>query len=280
MTTLLLTGCTLLPTPTASPDPQVFEEISALPGVVDVMPAPDEAWLSGSATVVVADDAGEDVVLQVARDAASLVEDAGWVGSLDLEREWLGLDDPGDPDVELPAMPAWRLSIFPDTERAEGDLRDLLALERLGTVGWSSVIDGWPSVTVLRLDDFLPVFDVARRMPLLEAGGTFSFGGEGRLGAVWTPHRATPELVEVAARLAADYPDAEVLVQAMMVEPQWPKLYVARLSPEQAPVVEQLLLDPELADVGVDGLPIPWQIGILSTDGTTYLEGNFGGVAG
>lgn len=274
---LLLAGCTgASPEPTRQPE--VFDRIARLPGVAEVMPAAEEAWRSGNATVVVDVEAGDGEVLQAAREAAALVTAAGWTGELDMEREWLGLDDPDD---ELPAIPAWRLRIAPeDPEVVAARLDDLLRVERWEPVLATTVLDDWPSMIIRDLDGFLPAFERAAELDLYAEGGTFSLLGEGRLGVVWVPHRYTRELVEAVVQLAAELPDAELLVQATTAEPQWPKLYIARLTAEQAAMIEARLRDPALADVGVDGVPVPFQLGVLGPDGTTHLEGDIGAPAG
>jgi hypothetical protein len=100
------------------------------------------------------------------------------------------------------------------------------------------------------------------------------------LQIVHVPTRSSDESIDAIIQLAIDYPDAEILLQATTAGPQWPTLYIARLTPEQVTAIQARLLDPALADADIEGYPMPFILTSVGADGPVYTEGNFGGVEG
>jgi hypothetical protein len=141
-----------------------------------------------------------------------------------------------------------------------------------------SVIDGWPSVTVPTLDDFSEVFHRVSGQGMFADGGTFTLLSDKHLQIVHIPARSSDESIDAIIQLAIDYPDAEILLQATTAGPQWPTLYVARLTPEQVTEVQTQLLDPSLADADIEGYPMPFILTTIGADGPVYTYGNLGGV--
>lgn len=133
-------------------------------------------------------------------------------------------------------------------------------------------------MTLASIDTFASSLRAISATPLFADGGTFSLQADERLRIVWIPSRMTLEAIDAIVTISADYPDAEVLLEATTEGPQWPALYVSHLAAEEVPVVEQRLLDPELADADIEGYAVPFILGTTGPDGVTYTEGSFGGV--
>lgn len=142
-----------------------------------------------------------------------------------------------------------------------------------------ALISGWPYATIFELDDYGAVFHELSGSAVFAAGGTYTLLSDKHLQIVHVPTRSSDESIDAIIQLAVDYPEAEILLQATTGGPQWPMLYVARLTPEQVPEIEARLLDPALADADIEGYPMPFQLTTITADGPVYTEGNFGGVA-
>lgn len=215
--------------------------------------------------VVVALDAADDDVLSLASDlhAAAASEETRVV----LSR-----------DGALPAR--WSLQVFPaDEAEMTADLEGMLRAESMPELVSYSVIDGWPYVTIEDIERFGGVFDELSARPEFADGATYTLlSGAERLRIVHVPSRTTAEAVHGIIDIARRLPDAEVLLEAPTAGPQWPTLYVSRLSPEQVETLAAELRDPSWAGADVDGLPVEFVLGTVGPDGTTYTTGTLGDV--
>ena len=270
-----LSGCAVtLPSgvdPTAASDP--VGAIEKVDGVVAV-DAHDE-----SASVTMSATAADDEIQDAATAIQKIADVADWAGSIVLTREQTDSYDE-EQDVLLPIP--WEVTVYPGDPAAIHDLLEVtLVVEKIPGVGRFGLgPDGWPYVTVLSIDSFLDVFHELSRTSTFADGGTYSLFSDKHLQIVHVPARSSDESIEAIVQLAIDFPDAEILLQATTAGPQWPTLYVARLTPEQVTAVEARLLDPALADADIEGYPMPFILTTIGSDGPVYTEGNFGGVAG
>lgn len=279
-------GCTAMPAapaPTSTFTPaEVVALLEEVAGVVDVEqfgePIPGEPGageLTGSIGIDVAVAASGDEVLAAAASIAQIATDVGWEGNMSLSRENLKPYD-AERDVSVPA--AWTLEVVPATARVADDLAQLLLLEKLDDTASLTVIDGWPYVSLSSIDTFAQTFSTVVANPLFVDGGTVSLASDDRLRIVWVPTRTSLAAVEAIVAISRDYPGAEVLLEAMTAGPQWPTLYIARVSEHEAAAIEARLLDPALADADVDGYGLPFILRSIGEGGPTYRDGNFGGV--
>jgi hypothetical protein len=273
----LMSACTAAPTASASPN-ALLGELAGLSGVVDASVfgdgQPDEFR---SIVVTVAEQASDDTVVAAAEQAADLAESARWPGELDVTREQV---DAFDEAADMPNPAPWSLTVYPDeTDTAGPVLRGLLEVERMPGVASVSVSDGWPSVTVDDPAVFPAVFDQVSVAALFDEGGTFrTAGDDDHLRIVSVPERTSTSAVHAIIDIAGQYPSAEVLLEATTYGPQWPELYIARLSAEEAASVQTRLLDPALATADIDGFAVPFILTTTTTTGPQYLTGNLGGL--
>jgi hypothetical protein len=257
--------------PTAASDP--VGAMEKVDGVVAVDANDDSASVTVSAT------ASDDEVQDAATAIRKIADVADWAGSIVLTREQTDSYDE-EQDVLLPIP--WEVTVYPGDRSAIHDLLEVtLVVEKIPGVGRFGLgPDGWPYVTVLSIDTFADVFHQLSQTATFAHGGTYSLFSDKHLQIVHIPARSSDESIEAIVQLAIDYPDAEILLQATTAGPQWPTLYVARLTPEQVKAIEARLLDPALADADIEGYPVPFILTTVGADGPVYTEGNFGGVAG
>ncbi|GAA2983238.1 hypothetical protein JOD63_000705 [Microbacterium terrae] len=185
-----------------------------------------------------------------------------------------------DPEVAPPYE--WQISMEPgDTETFKTTVAGTLAAASVpGAVG-IAVIDGWPYVTVERLEQFEDVFSRVSATPLFQDGGTYTLQSlDERLRIVHVPTRTNDDAIVEIIAVARDYPNAEVLLEAPTSGPQTPTFYVSRLSPSQQHELDMRLREPRLADADVDGYALEYVLGSTGENGTTYTSGTFGSVPG
>jgi len=269
-----LLGCSAAPTSPSSTSTLTPAEVVALleeiPGVATV-----DEYGDSSASIAMATDSPDDEVLAAAASIARIATDVAWPGTMSLSRENL---DPYNEELDQLVRPPWTIEVFPSTERLAGELHELLLLEKLDDTAHLGVIEGWPYVSLGSIDTFAESFREVVANPLFADGGTVSLAADDRLRIVWIPKRTTISAVDAIIAISRDYPGAEVLLEATTAGPQWPTLYIARVSDEEAAAIEARLLDPALADADVDGFGLPFILRSIGSDGPTYREGNFGGV--
>jgi hypothetical protein len=269
--TFTLVGCSSAPTTSAPSAAADFVHlIEKVPGIIEVNSFDLET------TAVVAAVATDDIVLGAASAIEEIANDANWGGKVTLFR---GNPDPNDDDTDTMPRPAWSLTVFPaEADRVADELAGILALEKMDGTTDLTIHDGWPYVTLASIDTFAADVRTIAAAPLFEHGGTFKLDAEKRLRIVWVPKRTSLEAVAAIVKISADYPEAEVLLEATTEGPQWPKLWVAHVTTEQAAAIEQQLLAPELADADSDGYALPFMLTVIGPDGPVYTEGSFGGV--
>ena len=241
---------------------------------MDVQDYGDGASRGLSVTISIAAD--RETVLETARVIHESADAAGWPGHVVLQRE---NPEPYDANLDMTTMPAWTLQVFPgDIDIAAVNLAALLDLEANGGVGPSTVIDGWPYVQIATLDTFSAEFHRVSALPEFAQGATYSLQNSDHLRIVHVPTRTSDEAIDAIIALAIDYPDAEILLQATTAGPQWPMLYVARLTAEQAAAIDTRLRNPALADADVEGYPVDFQLSVITGEGPAYTFGTFGDV--
>lgn len=267
-------GCSTAPT-SPSPTPtltaaEVVALLEEIPGVVTV-----EEYGDSSTSIAMATDSPDDEVVAAAASVTEIATDVAWPGTMSLSRENL---DPYDEELDAGIKAPWTITVFPARDGALNELGQLLLLEKLDAAASFTVIDYWPHVSLGSIDSFAEAFREIAANPLFADGGTVSLSGDDRLRIVWVPKRTTLSAVDAIIAISRDYPGAEVLLEATEEGPQWPTLYVARVSDDEAAAIEARLLDPSLADADVDGYGLPFILRSIGHDGPTYREGNFGGV--
>lgn len=272
LTAVLLAGCTGSPNPaTTATAAEVVALMEAVPGVADV------ELLGQAAVAHVALETPDDVVVLAAEQLGAIGVEYEWAGDIVLARE-----NPGayDPESDTTRRPPWSVEVYPTevTDELRNRLLATLALEKIDGVVNSTILDGWPHVTLASMDTFAAEFRALVATPMFENGGTVSLDSEDHLRIVWVPTRTALHAIDEIIAIAAEYPAAEVLLEATTAGPQWPTLYIARLTADEAAAIQQRLLDPALADADVDGYELPFILTSIGPDGPVYLDGNFGGV--
>ncbi|MGR0220831.1 hypothetical protein [Agromyces sp. ZXT2-6] len=223
-------------------------------------------------TVTVEADAGPKTVLSASDAIAVLADDLDWEDPITMRA------DPPAAAADTPAAadPWWSLAVHPTTDVAvtRGALAGLLAAAEVDGVVGLSFVEGWPYAALLEPDRVAERFDELRATPLFEAGGTFTLRAEAPwLKFTYVDGVTSTTLIEELAALSEDYPNSEVLLEG----PQWPKLYVARVTTAQAEEIAARLADPSLLEGVEPGAgAIPWQITSPDTDGPGFWEGEVG----
>ncbi|GAA2008909.1 hypothetical protein [Microbacterium ulmi] len=266
---LLLTACS----PSAGAESASTEPID----VLCADPLVIGCDLGGGSTIVVIDgDASDERVTEFAgRLAASPASTGAETVVLRAES-----GDPRILDPEVSPPPRWEVTLRPGgREQFEAALSDTLAAAAVPGATGIVVADGWPSVTVETLDQFEDVFTQLSSTRLFRAGGTYTLQSlDEHLRIVHVPARTTDEAILEIIAIARDHPDAEVLLEAPISGPQYPTLYVSRLTPAEVQELDARLSDPRLATADVDGYPLEFVLGSTGEDGTTYVAGTFGAV--
>lgn len=232
-----------------------------------------DGWL----VLTIGDQADEHETLDIARRLHDEAAAANLGSGATLKRESTTVAQL-DPEVQTPMR--WELTVYPgEISQIELTLTDIVAAAIPGTLGISVDGGGWPSVKVIDLSSFDEVFQTVSSTELFEAGGTYTlFALEERLRIVHVPGRTADVAIQEVIDLARSYPAAEVLLEAPTAGPQYPTLYVARLTPEEVIEVDARLRDQRLADADVDGYPLEFVLGTTGAEGVTYTGGTFGNV--
>lgn len=251
---------------------------------------PGLAELCADDAVATCDDIPDGIVMTVS-ETASETETIALAGRLHDEAAPASLDagavlqrasaDAPVLDAEVAAPARWQVTVYPgDSAETETLLVNMLTVAAVpGTLG-ITVFDGWPSVTVTSLDQFDTVFDAVSVTPLFQEGGTYTLLSlDEHLRIVHVPDRTSKDAIREIVDIARDYPTAEVVLEAPIAGPQFPTLYVSRLTPDEVVRLDSRLRDPRLATADVDGHALPFVLGSTGSDGTTYTNGTFGGVA-
>ncbi|PJJ70886.1 hypothetical protein CLV46_0415 [Diaminobutyricimonas aerilata] len=264
----LIGGCAAGPADPVDVAAELAEDLSAIPGAMPVEPH------LMSMTVDMSPDATDEQVRDAAHRVVRLAGDADYLGTVDLARP--GPDAGASDSIR---ERTWTVRLHPPESAEDPDaLTDILAIERLGGVRGITVIDGWPYVTIDSIEQFSDRFHGIRDLALFRDGGTYTLFSDEHLRIVHVPSRTSTEAIDVIIGIARDHPDAEVLLEAMTDGPQWPKLWVARLTPDEVADIDRLLRDPGLADADVEGHPLDYQLTTVGDDGPVYTEGTFGDV--
>lgn len=263
--------------PPADPEAHLKAELAKLPGVASVdIGGPEPADENPRyTTVTIATDADRDDVLVTAEQVPGLAAEIDWVDPITLTAD--APDAPagaGESDVFV--EPWWSFEVTPETDAAtsRATVSGLLdAAEIEGVVGLA-FIEGWPYAALLEPDRIEDRFDALMETPLFAQGGSFALRAEQPLLRFTYVEGATPpRLVDELIAIVGELPHAEVLLEG----PQWPKLYIARVSTAEAEAIAARLADPALLEGLDDGAPpIGWQITSLDTDGPGYWEGEVG----
>lgn len=183
-------------------------------------------------------------------------------------------------DREVAPPPKWEITVRPGGwERFDAVLSDTLAAAAVpGAVGIRLGGD-WPSVTVETIEQFASVFTELSSQPPFRKGGTYTLQSlDKHLRIVHVPTRTTEQAILEIIGIAEDHPRAEVLLEAPTSGPQYPTLYVARLTPAEARELDARLSDPRLAKADVDGYALDYVLRFLSGSGAEYITGTFGSV--
>jgi hypothetical protein len=266
--------------PPADPEAYLKAELAELPGVASVdIGGPEPADENPRyTTVTIATDADRDDVLATAEQVPALAADVGWTDPITLTAD--APDAPDSPEGtgegDVFVEPWWSFEVTPETDAAtsRATVSGLLdAAEVEGVVGLA-FIEGWPYAALLEPDRVGDRFDALMETPLFAQGGSFALRSEQPLLRFTYVEGATPPgLVDELIAIVGDVPHAEVLLEG----PQWPKLYVARVSTAEAESIAARLADPALLEGLEDGAtPVGWQITSLDTDGPGYWEGEVG----
>ncbi len=269
---LLLAGCTGSPTPSETALPaEVLVLMEAVPGIADV------EMLGQSAIAHAAAEAPDDVVLAAVEELAAIGTKYQWKGSITLAR---ANAEPVDPALDVTPRTPWSVEVYPTgiSDSLRNRLLGILALEKLDGVVNVAIVDGWPYVTLASIDTFAATFRTLTSTPMFAGGGTVSLPDEGHLRIVWVPARTSLHAIDEIVSIAVDYPGAEVLLESATAGPQWPTLYIAKLSAEEAAAIDARLLDPALADADVEGYGLPFILTTVGAEGPVYLDGNLGSV--
>lgn len=182
-------------------------------------------------------------------------------------------------DAEVTPPFAWQIDVSAvEPDDLETSLESTLAAAEVpGAVG-VGVDDGWGHVTVERMEQFEDVFESLSR-GVFRHGATYTLQAlTERLRIVHVPTRTSAEAISEIISIAEEYPEAEVLLEAMTSGAQWPVLYISHLTPPQQQEIADRLRDPRLADADVDGFPLEFVLGSIGETGVTYVNGTFGGV--
>ena len=259
----------------SSADPELLEELARLPGVVDVTTSGDSG-VGSSTTVVMGATATQDEVVAAGIAAGDEAAERQWQGEIILARENLKPFDV-EQDISLPAP--WSLPVFPlPTESVEDTLRDLVAIEAMGGTAGAGITNGWPSVGIERIEDFPALFEQISGTAVFADGGDYFLINNDHLRIVHVPKRTTDAAVLEIIAIATEYPNAEVLLQAPTAGPQWPMLYIARLTTEEASALDARLRDPKLATADQEGYPVEYALTATGEQGAVYTAGTLGNV--
>lgn len=166
----------------------------------------------------------------------------------------------------------------PSTVLTPAEAAGIEAVAAIDPTAVATVVGGWPYVRFADVEAFARDFVAISQIELFRSGGTYSLGESDHLRIVHIPTRTSDHAIDTVIGIAIDHPDAEVLLQAPTAGPQWPTLYVARLTPEQVVEVEARLRDPALADADVEGYPVDFVLTSVGADGPVYTTGTFGDV--
>lgn len=276
-----LSGCATpeAEAPPADPEAYLKAELAELPGVASVdiggmEPADENPRYT---TVTIEPDADRDDVLATAEQVPGIAAGIDWADPITLTAD---APEPADGDADAGGdvfvEPWWSFEVTPETDAAtsRATVSGLLdAAEVEGVVGLAFV-EGWPYAALLEPDRVADRFDALMETPLFAQGGSFALRSEQPLlRFTYLEGQTPPRLVDELIAIVGDHPHAEVLLEG----PQWPKLYVARVSTAEAEAIAARLADPALLAGLDDGAaPIGWQVTSLDTDGPGYWEGEVG----
>jgi len=154
----------------------------------------------------------------------------------------------------------------------------VLAAEHIDAIATVAVATGWVYVEFPDLDAFAADVTTVMQLEPFREGATYSIAGSDHLTIVHVPDRSSEHLIDEIIAIAIENPDAEVLLQATTAGPQWPVLYIARLTPEQAAQIAAQLRDPALADADREGYPVDFVLTTIGPDGPEYTIGTLGDV--
>jgi hypothetical protein len=263
--------------PPADPEAQLKAELAELPGVASVEiggmePADENPRYT---TVTIASDADRDDVLATAERTPEIAAALDWADPITLTAD-APESTTGAAAADAFVEPWWSFEVTPETDAAtsRATVDGLLdAAEVEGVVGLAFV-DGWPYAALLEPDRVAERFESLMATPLFVQGGTFALRSDQPLLRFSHVDGITsPNLIDELIAIAGEYPHAEVLLEG----PQWPKLYLARVTTAEAESIAARLADPALLE-GVDegAGALSWQITSPDADGPGYWEGQVG----
>lgn len=155
----------------------------------------------------------------------------------------------------------------------------LLSAEGINATAVVSVATGWPYVRFPDGEAFASGFTHTTQLEPFRAGATYSIAEGDHLRIVYIPARTSTHALDEIIAIATDYPEAEVLLEAPVVGPQWPTLYIARLTSEEALEIAARLREPTLADADREGYPVDFVLTTIGSDGPVYTTGTLGDVS-
>lgn len=263
--------------PPADPEAQLKAELSELPGVASVEiggmePADENPRYT---TVTIESDADRDDVLATAERVPEIATGLDWADPITLTAD-APESTAGSASADAFVEPWWTFEITAETDAATsratvGGLLDAAEVE--GVVGLAFV-DGWPYAALLEPDRVADRFEALMETPLFAQGGSFALrSDQPLLRFAHIEGITSPNLIDELIAIAGEYPHAEVLLEG----PQWPKLYIARVTTAEAEAIAARLADPAMLEGVDEGTgALAWQITSPDTAGPGYWEGTVG----
>ena len=263
--------------PPTDPETQLKAELAELPGVASVEiggmePADENPRYT---TVTIEAEAERDDVLATAERVPEIAAGLDWADPITLTAD-APESATGSASADAFVEPWWTFEVTAETDAAtsRATVAGLLdAAEVEGVVGLAFV-DGWPYAALLEPDRVADRFEALMETPLFVQGGSFALRSEQPLLRFAHIEGITsPNLIDELIAIAGEYPHAEVLLEG----PQFPKLYIARVTTAEAEAIAARLADPALLEGVDEGTgALAWQITSPDAAGPGYWEGQVG----
>ncbi len=261
--------------PPADPEAQLKADLADLPGVdsVDIGGMEPKDENPRYTTVTFRADAERDDVLAAVEQVPAIAEGLAWEDPITLTA--LAPEPPAGIETTF-AEPWWSLEIEAEADAATTVATAsaiLDAAEVEGVVGLA-FIDGWPYAALLEPDRVDERFEALMETPLFAQGGSFALrADQPMLRFTHLEGITSRNLIDELVAITVEYPHAEVLLEG----PQFPKLYIARVTAAEAEAIAARLADPALRKGVKDGTPpTAWQITSPDGDGSGFWEGEVG----
>lgn len=261
--------------PPADPEAQLKADLAELPGVdsVDIGGMEPKDENPRYTTVTFRADAERDDVLATVERVPAIAAGLEWEDPVTLTAP--APEPPAGVEVTF-AEPWWTLEIGPETDAATAaaTASGLLDAAEVEGVVALAFIDGWPYAALLEPERVGERFEALMETPLFARGGSFALRAEQpMLRFTHLEGITSRNLIDELVAITVDYPHAEVLLEG----PQFPKLYIARVTTAEAEAIAARLADPDLLEGVKDGTPpTAWQITSPEGDGSGFWEGEIG----